>query len=416
MEIFEEAHIGQVKLKNRIIRSATFEGAADEHGFPTASYSNIYQQLATNDVAAVITGFTYVTRNGKAMHPRQAGSDSTEKIVSFSHLTEMLHQHDCKAFLQIAHAGRQTLSSATGCPVVGVSSQKSEYFKEKPDVLKLPEINGLIDSFGKAALLAQKAGFDGVQLHAAHGYLIHQFLLPSVNNRTDEFKPDPVTNVGTFFLQKIIENIRVKYGNEFPILVKISASDDYKDRFSQTQFLNLIEFLDLMKVSAIEISYGTMDSPFNIFRGDFPEECILAENHFFKGKSHFDKWIAQNLIFPSMEKRTIELEPMYNLPYAVLARTLTRVPIIVVGGFRRGSEINHAIHDCEIDFVSMCRPFIAEPDLVLKLKEDPVYESKCVSCNQCAVMCDSTHPTRCYYHSKHESNVNVTSQIFFGSE
>lgn len=416
MEPFEEACIGQVKLKNRIIRSATFEGAADEHGFPTASYYNIYKQLATNDVAAVITGFTYVTRNGKAMHPGQAGCDSVEKISSFSHLTEMLHGFDCKAFLQIAHTGRQTLSSVTDCPIVGVSSQKSEYFNETPDVLKLPEIYGLIDSFGKAAQLAQKSGFDGVQLHAAHGYLIHQFLLSSVNNRTDEFKPDPVTNVGTFFLQKIIENIRNKCGNDFPILVKISASDDYKSKFSQDQFLHLIGFLDKMQVSAIEISYGTMDAPFNIFRGDFPGECILAENYFYKGKSPFYKRIARNLIFPSMKKRYFKLQPMYNLPYAILARQKTNIPLIVVGGFRSGSEINHAIHDRGIDFVSMCRPFIAEPDLVMKLKDNPLYESKCVSCNQCAVMCDSTHPTRCYTHLKHESNESTTYLNLFGSE
>lgn len=398
MEIFEEAYIGSVRLKNRIIRSATFEGAADEHGFPTESYFHIYKHLAAHDVAAVITGFAYVTRNGKAMHPGQAGCDSPEMMNSFSGLTEMLHGYECKAFLQIAHTGRQTLSSVTGCPVVGVSSKKSEYFKEIPHVLTIPEISGLISSFGKAALLAQKAGFDGVQLHAAHGYLIHQFLLSSINNRTDEFKPDPVTNVGTLFLQKIIENIRDKCGHDFPILVKISASDDYKKPFSQDQFLHLIDFLDKMKASAIEISYGTMDAPFNIFRGEFPGECILAENNIYKGKSPFYKWIARNMIFPSMKKRFFVLQPMYNLPYAILARAATRIPIIVVGGFRSGSEINHAIHDCGIDFVSLCRPFIKEPDLVLKLKNDPLYEGKCVSCNQCAVMCDSLHPTRCYHH------------------
>lgn len=396
MEIFEEAYIGSVRLKNRIIRSATFEGAADEHGFPTSSYFNIYKQLAMYDLAAVITGFTYITQNGKAMHPGQAGCDSMEKLKYFSLLTEMLHKYDCRAFMQIAHTGRQTLSSVTGCPVVGVSSRKSDYFNETPHVLTLPEIYGLIASFGNAALLAQKAGFDGIQLHAAHGYLIHQFLHPAVNNRTDEFKPDPVTNIGTPFLQKIIEAIRYTCGNDFPILVKISASDDSKKPLSQDQFLHLIKFLDQMRISAIEISYGTMDAPFNIFRGDFPEECILSENGIYKEKSAIYKWLARKFIFPVLKKRFYELQPLYNLPYAVLARTATRIPIIVVGGFRKGQEIYHAIHDCGIDFVSMCRPFIAEHDLVMKLKDDPLYESKCLSCNKCAVMCDSIYPTRCY--------------------
>jgi 2,4-dienoyl-CoA reductase-like NADH-dependent reductase (Old Yellow Enzyme family) len=398
MELFEEAYIGQVRLKNRIIRSATFEGAADEHGFPTAEYFRIYKQFAMHDVAAVITGFTFITRNGKAIHPGQAGCDSPELISSYSKLTEMLHEWDCKAFLQIAHTGRQTLSAVTGCPVVGASSQKSEYFKETPHVLTIPEINGLIDSFGKAAFLAQKSGFDGVQLHAAHGYLIHQFLLSSVNNRKDEFKPDPVTNVGTFFLEKIINNIRDKCGYAFPILVKVSASDDYKKKFSTAQFIGLIDFLDKMQVSAIEISYGTMDAPFNIFRGDFPVESILEENYFYKGKSRSYQWMARNLIFPSIKKRFFRLQPMYNLPSAVLARKITKIPLIVVGGFRIGNEIRHAIHDCGIDFVSLCRPFISEPNFASKLKDDPLYESKCVSCNQCAVRCDSVQVTRCYNH------------------
>jgi 2,4-dienoyl-CoA reductase-like NADH-dependent reductase (Old Yellow Enzyme family) len=402
MEIFEEAYIGQVKLKNRIIRSATFEGAADEYGFPKASYYHIYQQLASHEVAAVITGFSYIDSIGKAMHPGQAGCDSMEKVNSFSVITDMLHEHDCKAFLQIAHTGRQTLKSVTGSQPVGVSSVKSTYFNETPQVLTTNEIYGIIDSFGNAALMAQKAGFDGIQLHAAHGYLIHQFLLSSLNNRNDEFRPDPATNIGTLFLQRIMEKIRYKCGNDFPVLVKISASDDNKEPFSQLQFLHLIDFLDKMKVDAIEISYGTMDAPFNIFRGDFPGDCILAENGIYKHKSFLFKWFAKKFIFPNLKKQYLPFQSMYNLPYAILAREKTKIPIIVVGGFRNGSQINHAIHDCAIDFVSLCRPFIAEPNFVSKLKNNPLYESICMSCNQCAVMCDSAHPTKCYNHFQHE--------------
>ena len=185
----------------------------------------------------------------------------------------------------------------------------------------------------------------------------------------------------------------------FPILVKISASDDYRKPFSQEQFLHLIEFLDRMKVAAIEISYGTMDAPFNIFRGGFPSEYILAENGIYKHKRGLYKWFARNMIFPVLKKQFIKLKPMYNLPYAILARSVTNIPIIVVGGFKNGNQINHAIHDCKIDFVSICRPFIKEPDLVMKLKNNPLYESKCTSCNKCAVMCDSLNPTKCYDHS-----------------
>lgn len=402
MEIFEEANIGPVRLKNRIIRSATFEGAADENGIPRAPYYHIYKQLAAHEVAAVITGFTYIDIKGKAMHPGQAGCDSIEKIHPFQLLTELVHGYDCKAFLQIAHTGRQTLSSVIGSQPVGASDKKSNYFNEIPHVLTTAETYGIVRQFGNAALLAQKAGFDGVQIHAAHGYLVHQFLLDSINNRKDEFKPDPETKIGTHFLQKIVEDIRDKCGQDFPVLIKISASDNSKQPFTLPQYIHLIEFLDKIQVSAIEISYGTMDMPFNIFRGDFPADCILKENWTFKKKGTFDKWIARKFLFTYLKKQLIPMKPMYNLSYAELARKKTRIPLIVVGGFRNGDQIRHAIHDCGIDFVSLCRPFISEPDLVIKLKENQQYNFRCISCNKCAVMCDSIYPTRCFNHWEQE--------------
>jgi 2,4-dienoyl-CoA reductase-like NADH-dependent reductase (Old Yellow Enzyme family) len=407
MELFEEAKIGRVKLKNRIIRSATFEGAADENGFPTPAYHQLYKQLAAHGVGAVITGFTYIDAKGKAMHPGQAGSDSMEKVEAFSQLTKMLHHYDCRAFMQIAHTGRQTLQRITGSRPVGASSKKSFYFNESPHVLTTDEVDGIVAMFGNAALVAQKAGFDGVQLHAAHGYLIHQFLLPSINHRKDEFKPDPTKHVGTRFLEKIIVDVRLKCGNDYPILVKISASDDYRQPFTEQQFLHLIAFLDQMKVDAIEISYGTMDYPFNIFRGGFPEKDIFAENGIYKNKSPLYKWFATRFVFPSIKKRFKPLKPMYNLPYAELARQKTQIPIIVVGGFKNGSNITHAIHDGGIDFVSLCRPFIAEPNLVTLLKDNPKYKFKCVYCNRCAVMCDSVQRTQCYVQAKKMTPIQV---------
>ncbi len=408
MDIFENASLGNVRLKNRIIRSATFEGAADRDGFPTAAYYRIFKKLAEGGVGAVITGFTYISENGKAMQPGQAGSDSMEKLESYQVIAGMMHQYDCKVFLQIAHAGRQTLRSATGFQPVGASEKKSAYFQEKPHVLTSEETYAIIDAFGNAALLAQKAGLDGVQLHAAHGYLIHQFLQPAVNDRTDEFAPDLLTGVGTVFLQKVIEAVRRKCGPDFPVLVKISASDDLKPHFSEEQFLNLVQFLDRMQVDGIEISYGTMDAAFNIFRGDIPEKLILRENGIYKHKSQLVKWFARRFVFPRLKKQFIPFQPMYNLPFAEMARRVTHLPIIVVGGFRDGRQIRHAICDCGIDFVSLSRPLIAEPDFVNKLNEDLDYTSACVSCNRCAIMCDSSHPTRCYHHSRVASPTRKT--------
>ncbi|MFC2100724.1 NADH:flavin oxidoreductase [Bacteroidota bacterium] len=396
MEIFEKANIGTCVLKNRLIRSATYEGMCDEKGFPQNDYYTLYENLAKNGVGAIITGFAYVSINGKAIQTGQAGIDSDEKIGYYKKLSSIVHQYDCKIFMQIAHAGRQTMQNATRKPVVGASAKRSRYYQDKPVKLTISEINSLIEQFGEAALRAKKAGFDGIQLHAAHGYLIHQFLLPSINNRNDEFGIDPHTKIGSRFLELIIEKTKLLCEEDFPVLVKISGSDDYKKSFSKNQLINLIKILDNKQVNGIEISFGTMDFyALNIFRGDFPENLILGHNPLFKSRNNLQKHISKLFIFPLVKSKLKSFTPMYNIEYAKIAKKFTNIPIILVGGFRSQKEIDLAITNLNIDFVSMCRPFIAEPDLVLKLKEED-FISKCCNCNYCAVMCDSKNKTKCY--------------------
>lgn len=395
MKIFEKVNIGKLELKNRIIRSATFEGMADGKGFPRQEYIDFYKKLAENGVGAIITGFAYISQDGKAMQPGQVGVDSEEKIPVFRKLTETVHNSDCLIFKQIAHTGRQTLESVTGKKVIGVSAKKSIYFNQKPEVLSTEHAYRIIEDFGNAALICKKSGFDGVQIHAAHGYLIHQFLTPAINNRADEFAIDKNTGIGTFFLEKIIENVRQKCGNYFPILVKISGSDDLNPKFNQQKFIELVKFLDKQKVNAIEISYGTMDYALNIFRGDVPVNLILKKNPIYKSDNSIKKFVIKSLVFPVLKMKLKPFSPTYNLDYALIARKFTKIPVISVGGFRTGLEIGEAIKK-GIDFVGLSRPLICESDFVRKLEADIVYKSKCTNCNYCAIMCDTENRTKCY--------------------
>lgn len=406
MQLFEEATIGGVTLKNRIVRSATFEGAADANGMPTEALGRMYKQLAEHGVGAIISGFAYVRRDGRAMHPGQVGCDADEKVLAFLPITQMVHGYGCRIFMQLAHTGRQTLRSATGERPMGVSSKKSAYFNQRLHVLATDEVHGLADAFGDAAVVAKKAGFDGVQLHAAHGYLIHQFLHPCINNRRDEFGIDPETGIGTAFLRMVIDGVRAKCGTDFPVLVKISASDDLARPFTDAQFLHLIGFLEQMRVDAVEISYGTMELPFNIFRGGFPVDDIFAVNGIYKNRPAWVKWAAQRMVFPLLKRKCIPFAPMYNLPYARLARSKTNIPIMVVGGFRDRSQMEHAVGQCGMDFVSLCRPLIAEPDFVSKILRNAAHQSTCVNCNRCAVWCDSGKPTRCRHRPERPNLVN----------
>jgi 2,4-dienoyl-CoA reductase-like NADH-dependent reductase (Old Yellow Enzyme family) len=396
MKAFEPVNISGVTFRNRIIRSATYEGACDKTGFPTPLYYEMYEHLAGSEAGAIITGFAYVSNEGRAMHSAQAGIDSPDKITGLKILTERVHRHGCPIILQIAHTGRQTLRRATGMPVRGSSSKRSVYLREKAVPFSTREVYDVIDTFANAATYAREAGFDGVQVHAAHGYLVHQFLLGSINDRKDEFGVDPTTGIGSAFLEKVIGAIRVKCGKDFPVFVKISGGVHGKNNFTIGQFSALIRVLDRIRVEAIEISYGTMDYPFDIFRGDLPVKLILNINPLFKTGNPVIKRVNKAVIDLWFRPRMLPFSPVYNLNYAAQAKKLTDIPLISVGGFRNPGEIENALTSGNADLVSLSRPFLAEPDLVIKMKHDLNHQSLCINCNFCVVMCDSGKPTKCY--------------------
>ncbi|MFC2152254.1 NADH:flavin oxidoreductase [Bacteroidota bacterium] len=401
MEIFEKAYIGKCELKNRIFRSATFEGMSDKYGIPDENYLALYEELSKNNIGGIITGFAFISEEGKAIQPGQAGISSEKHIEQFKKVTSIVHTNGSKIFLQIAHTGRQTRELDIYQKVVGASGKKSKYFREKPKKLNTQEAFEIINKFGRSALYAKKAGFDGVQIHAAHGYLIHQFILPTINNRKDLFGIDSEKGLGLKFLDLIIDNIREKCSNDFPILIKVSGSDDYKKKFSKKQFSNLIEFLNLKKVDGIEISYGTMDHALNIFRGDIPVDLVLKHNKIYKVESKLAKKLLKTFIFPFAKKKIKPFSPMYNLEYAKIAKEITEIPIISVGGYREKKEIEYAIKNININFVSLSRPFICEPDFMIKIEENDNYKSRCINCNYCAIMCDSKYLTKCYKKTYH---------------
>jgi 2,4-dienoyl-CoA reductase-like NADH-dependent reductase (Old Yellow Enzyme family) len=397
MQTFKQTNIGIMTLPNRIIRSATFEARGDRLGFPTDSYTRLYETLAQQQIGAIITGFAFTSMDGKAMQPGQVGIDSDDKIPAFTKVTNRVHAAGGRIILQIAHAGRQTVSNATGGPVYCPGIAPSSYFRSHPQRLTLEGISAIIDAFGQAAGRAQKAGFDGVQIHAAHGYLIHQFLNPAVNDRTDAFGIDPETGIGTEFLRRVIVAARDYCGSAYPLLLKISAGDEYRRGIDRKRFINLIAFLNTTPINAIEVSWGTMDHALNIFRGtEIPVDLVLQYNPRYRTSNRLMKIIWKIMILPFLRMMVKPFSPAYNLPYAILAKDHTKLPIISVGGFRAMTEIERAIQEQTTDFVSLCRPFIREADIVIRWQSDPKYRSTCTSCNRCAVMCDSGNPTHCY--------------------
>jgi 2,4-dienoyl-CoA reductase-like NADH-dependent reductase (Old Yellow Enzyme family) len=410
MKMLEPLTIGKTTFRNRVVRSATYEGRCDVNGFPAESYTRFYETLAKKELGALITGFAYTSVEGRAMQPLQAGIDNEDKIDFYKRTTDAVHQHGCPIFLQISHAGRQTLSKVTGTEVRSSFSKKSNYFNEKPKPFSTQEVYAKVNEYIRAAEYAEKTGFDGIQLHAAHGYLIHQFILPGINKRNDEFGIDKEYKIGTRFFKEIIEGIRNNCSDDFLILVKVSGSDDLGPNFSLQHFKNLIRFLEKIKVDAIEISYGTMDHALNIFRGDMPVDLILSVNPIIQTTSTFRKFINKSIIQSWYRYKQKPFSKMYNLDFAKEARKMTDIPIITVGGFRSGSEIEFAVSSGFADLVGLSRPLICEPDFISKIKKDITYQSACVNCNYCAIMCDSGKPTHCYKSNKKEDVWNFSAK------
>jgi 2,4-dienoyl-CoA reductase-like NADH-dependent reductase (Old Yellow Enzyme family) len=384
-----------MKVNNRLIRSATYEGCCDRNGVPTQKYVAMYRNLARGGCGTIITGFCYITQQGRAVQPLQAGIDRDENIAAFTPVADAVHEYGSRIIMQLAHCGKQTMSDATGLRVVGATAGAVDYFRERPEVLSEAAIRTIATQFIDAAERAQKAGFDGVQLHAAHGYLLHEFLLPSIRKRNDRYGSDPSTGISLQLLEEIVDGIRQRCSDRFVVLIKISGAVDTVP-FSSERFINLITQLNKQKFDGIEISYGTMENALNIFRGaSIPLEAILDHDIRYRQTNKLLRAAWKYLIAPFLALKIKRFTPMYNFHYAKLAKQHSNIPIITVGGFRSGGDIQQALASNETDFVAMCRPFIAEPDFADKIASSPTCRSLCCNCNRCAVTTGSEQSTVC---------------------
>ncbi|MHC5078531.1 MAG: NADH:flavin oxidoreductase [Planctomycetota bacterium] len=390
--LFSPMSLRHVTIPNRLIRSATFEGCGDRDGFPRPALGDIYTALAHGGIGAIITGFTFISKAGRAMQPGQCGIDSDEKIPHWNRILRPVREANpnVRLFMQIAHTGRQTRSEVTGLPAVGVSGRKCTYFRQQVETLDDAGIAGIVREFGEAAFRAKEAGFDGVQVHGAHGYLVHQFLSGWTNHRTDRWKDRPL------FLLEVIRSIRARCGEAFPVLVKLSAADDDRPGIGLEDTLRTVRRLEDLGVDALEISYGTMERALNIIRGAVPVDAILEVNPFFNGIPRCLKPLWKRIFIPVRAKRFIPFRENYNVENAARIKERTTLPVFPVGGIRNGKGMVECVETRGLDAVGLSRPLVAEPDLPNRLREGGWTRSLCSNCNLCTVYCDSPQTLRCH--------------------
>lgn len=386
--LFAPLALRHITLPNRLVRSATYEGLGGPDGTPRPELADIYARLAQAGTGTIITGFCFVSQEGRAMQPGQCGIETNGKIGAWQSLVRSVKAAAPGVCLlvQLAHAGRQTCRRVTGNPVVGASARRCRYFREKVRPLSEAEIVRIIADFAAAAHRAQQAGFDGVQLHAAHGYLIHQFLSSHTNTRSDVWAD------GTRLLVAILHAIKTACGDSFPVFAKFSGADDRG--LTVTDTVRHIRAV-ASGIEAAEISYGTMEFALNIIRGGWPVERAFEVNPLLQSVPRPLRGLFRRIFLNPIIRRCIPFEENYNLAAASQIAREAGVPVFAVGGFRRASCMRAALTEHGLAAVSLCRPFLCEPDLARRLRSDDNWSSACTNCNLCTINCDAAQRVCC---------------------
>jgi 2,4-dienoyl-CoA reductase-like NADH-dependent reductase (Old Yellow Enzyme family) len=351
--IFDPITVCNLDLRNRFVRSATHEFMAGRDGNPTHRLGDLYEELAKNEVGLIITGYSYVLPGGQS-DIYQQGIYDDRFIEPYMKITEKVHRYRSKIVLQLVHGGRQATASEEYPAPMAPSGIKNGHSAVVPREMTEQEILEVIEAFTKAAVRAKKAGFDGVQLHCAHGFLLSNFISPYTNRRTDRWGGS-VENRARI-VTEIVRRIKEQNEADFPVLVKMNATDGFQPGTHKadlgieiSQVVETAKLLEKAGVCAVEVSGGISEAGGVTIR--------TAINS------------------PAKEA--------YFKEYSKAIKKAINIPVILVGGVRSLSVMEYLLENEFADLVSMSRSFICEPDLVLKLKSGETKKARCVSCNLC---------------------------------
>jgi 2,4-dienoyl-CoA reductase-like NADH-dependent reductase (Old Yellow Enzyme family) len=344
--LFDTTMINGMALRNRFVRSATWEGMCDEQGRPNPKLAECYQELARGRVGLIITGYTFVRFDGKQTRGSM-GAQSDDLAPEMKALCAAVHDEGGKLCMQLVHTGGQARVAA-GTRLLAPSAVEAAHYTGMPSEMSQRDIEGVVVAFGEAARRAKEWGFDAVQIHAAHGYLINQFLSPLTNRRTDAYGGS--VEKRTRFLLEVYRSARNAVGAKFPVLVKLNGSDFLPEGLAIGDAVHAAVALDREGIDAIEVSGGTPASGDNA---------------------------------PVRKKIDTREQEAYNLPLAKKIKLAVKCPVMVVGGLRSFDLIKEIVEKGEADYVSLARPFIREPGLVQRWQEGDTARATCISCNGC---------------------------------
>lgn len=344
--LFDGTEINGMKLANRFVRSATWEGMASPEGAVTPKLIDTMTALARGGVGLIISGHTYIRQEGQA-GPWQLGVYEDSLIAGLRDMAAAVHDAGGKIVMQLAHAGHFALSKLTGRTPV-VASVYEGLSRSPRKELTTQDIQDLVGAFADAAGRAKSAGFDGVQIHAAHGYLLSQFLSPIYNRRSDGYGGS-IENRARIHVE-VIHAVRKAVGKDYPVLIKMNCADFAENGLSLEDSLIAGEILADAGLDAIELSGGLLTG----------------------GK-----------LSPSRPGIHSADKEAYFREELIAFKKNIRIPLILVGGIRSVEVAEKLVADGSADYIAMCRPLIREPDLVQRWKAGDRRRAACKSDNLC---------------------------------
>ena len=339
--LFDTLTINKMELKNRFVRSATNDNLADE-GMVTDAQVSLFRELAQGEIGLIVSGGLYPTKEGKGP-AGQTAADTDETIPYLRRLVNVVHENGGKIAAQIMHCGWLGHPEVSGFQPVGPSALVNPYTGIQVRELSGDEIHELVDHYVQAARRVIEAGFDAVQLHGAHCWLISAFLSPATNKREDEWGGSLEKRAN--FIRRICQGIRKLSDLDYPLLVKLGLQDYHPEGKSTAEGIETSRLLEMDGVDAIEVSEGI--------------EPVLRHH------------IRLDAASP------------YYVEECRQARRILSLPLILVGGMRKVQDMQAVLDEGVADAISMCRPFIMDSHIVRKFHEELTNDSECTSCNGC---------------------------------
>lgn len=373
--LFTPVEIGPITLRNRSIRAAAFEGMCQNNRV-TPALIDYHEQVAKGGIGMTTVAYAAVQKSGLSFPHQLLLNESS--VPDLAKLAKKVHQHNAKVSIQLGHCGNMAKRGVIDSRPLSSSTHINLYAPSFPRKMNQKDINETIKAFGDSVRLVKKAGFDAVEIHAGHGYLISQFLSPYVNKRSDEYGGSLENRMR--FMEQVIKEVLDAANNQIAVLVKMNMIDGFEGGVTLDESLVIAKKLEELGVHALVLSSGFVSkAPMQVMRGVMPIKTLAAH----AGNKMMSVFIRA---FGKFMVPSVPFKEVYFLENAKKFRAQLKLPIVYVGGILSKENIDEVLGE-DFEAVAIARALIKDPDFIDNLRLEVYKKSSCDTCNHCiAVM------------------------------